>query len=104
MSTKYVPNMGLVKMPKDSRICLPFPGRIYYDLLKIDSAINSRSIPVQAQSLLCSKIQQREPLIKERVEYLSRRHNLSFDQMWDAILSDRYKDLENLLIESDSES
>ena len=91
-------------MPKDSRICLPFPGRIYYDLLKIDSAINSRSIPVQAQSLLCSKIQQREPMIKERVEYLARRHNLSFDQIWDAILSDRYKDLENLLIESDGES
>ena len=104
MSTKYVPNMGLVKMPKDSRICLPFPGRIYYDLLKIDSAINSRSIPVQAQSLLCSKIQQREPMIKERVEYLARRHNLSFEQIWDAILSDKYKDLENLLIESDSES
>ena len=89
---------------KDARICLPFPGRIYYDLLKIDSAINSRSIPVQGSSLLCSKIQQREPMIRERVNYLARRHNLSFDQIWDCILSDRYKELENRLIESDSES
>lgn len=61
-------------------------GEYYKDLLLIDSWINDRSMAMQANSLLCSKLQEREDRIQRRVEYLARKRGMSTDELWKAIL------------------
>lgn len=81
-------------MPKKSeRLQIPPLGEWYQDLLAIDAAINDRSEPNQASSLLCGKLQERESKIRERVQYLARKRNKSFDEMWDDILTSNYEKL-----------
>lgn len=69
------------------RIQIPFPGDWYFDLLTIDAAINGRSVPVQSQSLLCAKLQERETKIKERVQYMAEKRGISYEQCWRLLLS-----------------
>ena len=70
------------------RLQLPALGEYYSDLLKLDSKINNRSEPMQAQSLLCAKLQERESKIKERVEYIAKKNGASFDETWMELLKD----------------
>ena len=73
----------MTKMPrKDDRTVLAPVGEWYEDLLAADSTINSRSIATQGSSLLCAKLQERYPIIKERVEYLASKRGISFDECW----------------------
>ena len=69
------------------RITLAPVGEYYDDLLTIDSWINGRTKGMQGTSLLCSKLQEREQRIKERVEYLAKKRNISPDDLWQQILS-----------------
>lgn len=81
-------------MPKKTeRFQIPTLGEWYQDLLAIDSAINDRSEPTQAHSLLCSKLQEREPKMKERVHYLANKRRISFEEMWDQILTGKFEKL-----------
>jgi hypothetical protein len=72
---------------KDERLSLPALGEWYDDLLRIDSWINNRTMATQGQSLLCTKLQEREPRIKERVAYFARKRGISTDEMWSQILA-----------------
>lgn len=67
---------------KDDRLSLSPLGEYYEDLLSVDCAINARTKAVQANSLLCAKLQEREPLIRLRCEYLAKKRGISFEQMW----------------------
>ena len=58
-----------------------------YDVLTVDAWVNGRTKVVQAQSLLCAKLQERDKLIKERVEYLAKKRGITFDEMWEQILN-----------------
>lgn len=78
---------------KGERLQVPAIGEYYQDLLTIDAVINDRTVVVQAQSLLCSKLQEREARIKERVQYLADKRNLSFKEMWDQLLTGIYEPL-----------
>lgn len=81
-------------MPKKGeRLQVPAIGEYYQDLLTIDSAINDRTNVVQAQSLLCAKLQERESKIRERVQYLADKRNLSFKEMQDQLLTGTYEPL-----------
>jgi hypothetical protein len=83
-----------IAMPKKSeRLQIPPLGEWYQDLLAIDAAINDRSEPAQASGLLCAKLQERELKIRERVEYLARKRGLTFEQMWDDILTGKFEKL-----------
>jgi hypothetical protein len=83
-----------ISMPKKvERLQIPPIGEWYQDLLAIDAAINDRSEPVQASGLLCTKLQEREPKIRDRVQYLARKRGLTFDEMWDAILTGKFEKL-----------
>jgi hypothetical protein len=84
--------MDLV-MAEEKRLQVPALGEWYEDLLSIDSVVNNRTKVVQAQSLLCSKLQERESLINKRVEYLARKRGLTFESMWDQILTGTYQKL-----------
>jgi len=76
------------EMPrKDERLAIPALGEYYNDLLTVDSWVNGRTKVVQAQSLLCAKLQERDKLIKERVEYLAKKRGITFDEMWEQILN-----------------
>ncbi|MDZ8104699.1 MAG: hypothetical protein RM338_03625 [Nostoc sp. DedQUE12a] len=76
------------EMPrKDERLAIPALGEYHNDLLHVDAWINARTKVVQAQSLLCAKLQERDKLIKERVEYLAKKRGISFDEMWEQILN-----------------
>jgi hypothetical protein len=81
-------------MPKKSdRLQIPPLGEWYQDLLRIDAVINDRSEPSQASALLCAKIQERESRIRERVQYLANKRGITFEEMWDAILTGTYDKL-----------
>ncbi|MCW5318928.1 hypothetical protein GTQ43_36385 [Nostoc sp. KVJ3] len=56
-------------------------------MLTVDAWVNGRTKVVQAQSLLCAKLQERDKLIKERVEYLAKKRGITFDEMWEQILN-----------------
>lgn len=81
-------------MPKRSeRLQIPALGEYYGDLLAIDAAINARTEPQQASSLLCSKLQEREDRIRDRVSYLASKRRKSFEEMWDEILTGKFEPL-----------
>jgi hypothetical protein len=72
-----------MKMPrKDDRCVLSPLGEWYEDLLSADAAINARSMAMQGNSLLCAKLQERYPMIRERIEYLAKKRNISFEECW----------------------
>ncbi|MFN6495810.1 MAG: hypothetical protein RMX65_002030 [Nostoc sp. DedQUE01] len=76
------------EMPKkDERLAIPALGEYYNDLLTVDAWVNGRTKVVQGQSLLCAKLQERDKLIKERVEYLAKKRGITFDEMWEQILN-----------------
>ena len=64
-------------MVKVKRLALPPIGEYYSDLLLYDSFIVGRSQSMQASSLLCSKLQERESKIESRLEYLAEKRNIS---------------------------
>ncbi|WP_414623865.1 hypothetical protein [Calothrix sp. CCY 0018] len=76
------------EMPrKDERLAIPALGEYYNDILTVDAWVNGRTKVVQAQSLLCAKLQERDKLIKERVEYLAKKRGITFDEMWEQIIN-----------------
>ncbi len=67
---------------KDDRTVLSPIGEWYEDLLNVDAAVNARSTAIQGSSLLCAKLQERQALIKERIQYLADKRGISFDECW----------------------
>lgn len=63
-------------MPKVKRIALPPIGEYYSDMLLYDSFITGRSQSMQAASLLCAKLQEREQKIESRLVYLAEKRNI----------------------------
>lgn len=88
-------------MPRTKRMSIPDIGTFYTDLLLVDAAINSRTAPVQAQSLLCAKLQEREKIIRERVQYIADRDGKPFDDVWKALRDGTYEDSNGASIADD---
>jgi len=80
-------------MARRERFSIAPIGEFYRDLLEIDSWINARTASTQANSLLCAKLQEREPKIRERVAYLARKRGISPDEMMLQILKGEAVDL-----------
>lgn len=78
-------------MPADDRIKLTPLGEVYEDLLTLDAAINGRSAGVQATVLLYAKLQEREPRIKERIQYLADKRRISFEECRQQLLTGAFK-------------
>lgn len=62
-------------------------GPYYKEMLAVEAALKGRSLTEEGGSLLCAFLQQRTEKRNEMVRYLARRRGLSFEQMWDALLS-----------------
>jgi hypothetical protein len=86
--------MEHTQLAKDRRLALPALGEYYNDILTLDAWINNRSRVVQAQNLLCAKLQEREIRIKERIEYIAKKRGITSEQLWDLILSGIAEQLE----------
>ncbi|OKH31038.1 hypothetical protein NIES2101_41865 [Calothrix sp. HK-06] len=79
-----------MKMPrKDDRCVLSPLGEWYEDLLSADAAINARSMAMQGNSLLCAKLQERYPVIKERIQYLADKRGITFQECWKLCVTGR---------------
>ena len=74
-------------MAENKRLQVPALGEWYDDLLYIDAWINGRSKVLQAQNLLCAKLQERETRIKERIDYLAEKRKISSKELWLQILA-----------------
>ncbi|NET90185.1 MAG: hypothetical protein F6K45_19165 [Kamptonema sp. SIO1D9] len=66
---------------RDARLLISPLGEYYEDLLALDAWINARSKANQANSLLCSKLQEREGRIKERIEYLAKKRGIDSEEL-----------------------
>jgi hypothetical protein len=86
---------------KDERLVIAPIGEYYNDLLIVDSWIRDTTKSQQASSLLCSKLQEREERIKERIEYLAKKRGITSDELWVQILKGNARkiDAEEILIE-----
>jgi hypothetical protein len=81
------------EMPRRERFSIAPLGEYYMDLLTIDSTINARSKAIQANSLLCAKLQEREQKIRARVEYLASKRGIGADELWIQILKGEFEDI-----------
>jgi len=61
-------------------------GEFYSDLLDLDSWIRGSSKAGQASSLICSKLQEREPRIEARLAYLARKRGMDKEELRALIL------------------
>ena len=86
---------------KDERLVIAPIGEYYNDLLIVDSWIRDTTKSQQASSLLCSKLQEREERIKERIEYLAKKRGITSDELWVQILKGNARkiDAEEISIE-----
>jgi hypothetical protein len=72
---------------KDGRFTIAPLGEFYEDYLIVDAWINNRTTAIQANSLLCAKLMQRQVEIQSRVEYLAKKRAISAEELWSQILS-----------------
>jgi hypothetical protein len=79
---------------KDERLVIAPIGEYYNDLLTVDSWIRDTTKSQQASSLLCSKLQEREQRIKERIEYLAKKRGITSDELWINILKGTAKKID----------
>ena len=66
---------------RERRIMLAPIGEYYEDLLLYDCFITGRQQGMQAASLLCAKLQEREQKIEARLEYLAEKRNISVSEL-----------------------
>ena len=62
-------------------------GEYYQDMLTIDAFIAGRTPSAQAGSLLGAKLQEREPKIKERLQYLATKKGVTVEELTASILN-----------------
>lgn len=97
-------------MPQQPRLQIPYLGEHYTDLLKIEAWLKARSVPNEAQSLLCAMLMKREATRDDIIQRLAQKRGISQEQLVANILSDQeahmssaeYAELLSDAIESDS--
>lgn len=60
-------------------------SEFYEDLLRADAFLANNSLASQGKSLLQSFLSQKEAKIRDRIHYLAKKRNISFDEMWQQI-------------------
>ncbi len=78
---------GQAMAKRDDRLVIAPLGEPYEDLLAIDAFLAGNSVPQQGKSSLSAYLKQKKPYIEEGVRYLARKRQVSFEEMWDLILT-----------------
>ena len=71
---------------KQDRLQVAPLGEYYEDLLAVDAWIDDRTKSAQANTLLCNTLQEREPMLRERVAYLAKKRGIDPQEFWIEIL------------------
>lgn len=77
--------MEIMNAKKDDRFKMSALSEFYEDLLRADAFLARNTLAAQGKSLLQSYLAQKEAKIRERVGYLAKKRNISFDEMWNQI-------------------
>lgn len=77
-------------MPSD-RFLVSSLGEYYEDCLTVEAKIKNRTKALEASSLLCAKLGEREGKREKMVAYLARKRGLTYEEMWDKLLDPDYK-------------
>ncbi len=67
------------------------PGEYYRDVLKVDAFMRGVSDLEQANSLLGAKLQEREPRVVQRVQYLAWKRGTTQAKLWLDIITGQAK-------------
>lgn len=84
---------GQAMAKRDDRLVIAPLGEPYEDLLAIDAFLAGNSVPQQGKSSLSAYLKQKKPYIEEGVRYLARKRQVSFEEMWDLILTGQVEKL-----------
>ena len=76
-------------MPQQPRLQVPYLGEHYADLLKIEAWLKARSVPNEAQSLLCAMLMKREAARDGILQRLAKKRGISKDQLVANILAEK---------------
>jgi hypothetical protein len=84
---EYLEKQIEMNAKRTGRLQIGALSEFYEDLLRADSFLANNSLASQGKSLLQAFLGQKESKIKERVAYLAKKRNISFDEMWSQIQS-----------------
>jgi hypothetical protein len=81
-------------MPKATdRFYINYIGECYDDALVVEAILKNRTKAAEAASLLCAKLQEREARRNYMVQYLANKRGISFEDMWNQLLTGKYEPL-----------
>ncbi len=69
-----------------TRLQVPYLGEHYTDMLQLEAWIKDRSMPTEAQSLLCSSLMRREATRQAILQRLADKRGISVAALTDQIL------------------
>jgi hypothetical protein len=75
------------KAVKTTRIYASGIGEYYLDALKIEAALKQRTEPIEAGSLICAKLKEREDYRNKMVQYIADKRGLTYAEMRDQLLA-----------------
>ena len=78
---------------KADRFKMPPLSEFYEDLLRVDAFLARNTLSAQAKSLLQAFLTQKEPKMRERVQYLADKRGITFAEMWQQIQSGKVQEM-----------
>ncbi len=79
-------------MPKPTeRQYIAYLGEYYSDCLTVEAALKGRPRTAEGASLLSAKLQERAERRDQMVQYLANKRGITFDEMWQQLISGSYK-------------
>jgi hypothetical protein len=76
---------------KDERLLVAPLGEYYDDLLAVYAFVADRTRSVQANFLLCEKLREEEPKVRESIAYLAKKRGVEPEKLWNQILKGEAK-------------
>lgn len=83
-----------ILMVRTKRLQIPELGEYYSDMLKVEAALQNRTLPQEASSLLCDMLQQRDEKRQRMVEHLAKKRGIPSDEMWKQLVNGTHKPID----------
>ena len=76
---------------KDERLLVAPLGEYYDDLLAVYAFVTDRTRSTQGNFLLCEKLREEAPKVRESVAYLAKKRGIEPEKLWNQILKGEAK-------------
>ena len=86
-------NLILSKDSMKKRLQIPWLGEYYMDELIIEARMKNRTEVVEAASLLCAKLMQRQPDRERMIQALADKRGITFKEMRSQLLNNEHEPL-----------